>query len=71
MSKMTYELSDGLASLARAFEASRDTGVIMSSSSVGQLIDTINSLEGQARLLENEVSCDRWNRAAREERVAS
>ncbi|AEQ50779.1 hypothetical protein [Pelagibacterium halotolerans] len=67
MSRMTYQLSDGLAALGGAFSACAETGVHMDTVSVGRLVLTLAALEKNARLLENEISRHRWNEAARSE----
>tara|TARA_A100001391_G_scaffold50885_1_gene30980 strand:- start:48603 stop:48827 length:225 start_codon:yes stop_codon:yes gene_type:complete len=68
MSRMTYDLSDGLANLRRSFAERLGAGVFIEPTSIADLASTLGALEERSRLMENEISRHRWNEAARSER---
>lgn len=65
----TATLSDGLEALIRAFERTRDTGMIMRRAEVATFLDGLASMRDQARHLENIADRAQWNLKARREQL--
>lgn len=65
----TATLSDGLEALIRAFERTRDTGMIMRRVEVATFIDGLKSMRDQARHLETIADRAQWNLKARREQL--
>ena len=58
-------LTDGLDALVRAFEATRDTGMVMTRKDVAVMIDGLHAMRDEAKHLETIADRAQWNERAK------
>lgn len=65
MDLRSVTLTDGLDALVRTFEATRDTGMVMTRKDVAVMIDGLHAMRDEAKHLETIADRAQWNERAK------